>query len=97
MALAVMLGVVLASAWQALAANRALANPYPFMLAALAGVWAVNFFAVLPIVSPAFIHIVPYAVSLTSKLLFGVAAAEIVRDDAIFAARRQIYANEKAY
>ena len=57
------------------------------MLAALAGVWAVNFFVVLPIVSPAFVHIVPYAVSLTSKLLFGVAAAEVVRDDAIFAAR----------
>jgi hypothetical protein len=76
-------------------------NPYPFMLAALAGVWAVNFFVVLPLVSPAFVHIVPYAVSLTSKLLFGVAAAEIVRDDAIFAARRQISsrisANEKTY
>jgi hypothetical protein len=71
------------------------------MLAALAGVWAVNFFVVLPLVSPAFVHIVPYAVSLTSKLLFGVAAAEIVRDDAIFAARRQISsrisANEKTY
>ena len=86
MALAVMLGVVLALGWQALSANRP-ANPYPFMLAALAGVWAVNFFVVLPIVSPAFIHIVPYAVSLTSKLLFGVAAAEIIRDEAMFAAR----------
>ena len=86
MALAVMLGVVLTLGWQALFANRP-GNPYPFMLAALAGVWAVNFFVVLPIVSPAFVHIVPYAVSLTSKLLFGVAAAEIVRDEAMFAAR----------
>ena len=100
-ALAVMLGVVLAFTWQALAANRGVANPYPFMLAALAGVWAVNFFVVLPIVSPAFVHIVPYAVSLTSKLLFGLAAAEIVRDEAQFVARPQISSrissNEKAY
>jgi hypothetical protein len=86
MALAVMLGVVLTFGWQALAVKRGLTNPYPFMLAALAGVWAVNFFVVLPIVSAAFVHIVPYTVSLTSKLLFGVAAAEIVRRDAIFAA-----------
>jgi hypothetical protein len=90
MALAVMLGVVLTFGWQALAARRGLANPYPFMLAALAGVWAVNFFVVLPIASPAFVHIVPYAVSLTSKLLFGVAAAGIVRNEALFAVRRQI-------
>lgn len=90
MALAVTLGVMLTFGWRALAANRGLANPYPFMLAALAGVWALNFFVVLPVVSPVFVHIVPYAVSLTSKLLFGVAAAEIVRDEALFAARRQI-------
>ncbi len=86
MALAAMLGVVLALGWQALSANRP-GNPYPFMLAALAGVWAVNFFVVLPLVSPAFTHIVPYAVSLTSKLLFGAAAAETVRHEAKFAAR----------
>ncbi|MFY9692652.1 MAG: hypothetical protein WA776_06770 [Xanthobacteraceae bacterium] len=87
MALAVMLGVVLSLGWQALSANRrSLANPYPFMLAALAGVWAVNFFVVLPLISPDFVHLVPYAVSLTSKLLFGVATAEVVRNDATFAA-----------
>ena len=96
MALAVMLGVVLSLGWQALSANRrSLANPYPFMLAALAGVWAVNFFVVLPLISPAFVHLVPYAVSLTSKLLFGVAAAEIVRNDATFAARQRACCTRK--
>lgn len=85
--LAVMLGIILTFAWQTLSARRAgLANAYPFMLAALAGVWATNFFVVLPIVSPIFIHIVPYAISLTSKLLFGAAAAEVVRNRALFAA-----------
>ncbi len=76
MMLAVALGITLACAWRALRAhNMALGGPYPFMLAALAGVWAANFFVILPIVSPAFVHMVPYAVSLTSKLLFGLAAA----------------------
>jgi hypothetical protein len=80
MALAVMLGVALAFAWRAFSANRGgSANPYPLILATLAGVWAVNFILVLPIVSPAFIHMVPYAVSLASKLLFGLAAAEVLR------------------
>jgi hypothetical protein len=55
-------------------------------LAALAGVWATNFFVVLPIVGAAFIHLVPYAISLSSKLLFGAAAAEVVRNQALFAA-----------
>ena len=88
MLLAVMLGVVLTLAWRALAARRrGAANPYPFMLAALAAVWAMNFFVVLPFVSPAFIHAVPLAVSLASKLLFGAAAAEAVRNHAIFATR----------
>jgi hypothetical protein len=80
MTLAVTLGVVLAFTWRVLSANRALSvKPYPFTLALLVGVWAVNFFVVLPIVSPAFIHMVPYTVSLASKLLFGLAAAEVIR------------------
>jgi hypothetical protein len=80
MLLAVTLGIALTAAWTALR-NRQCSpvNPYSFMLTALAGVWAMNFFVILPLVSPGFVHIVPYAVSLTSKVLFGVAAAEAVR------------------
>jgi hypothetical protein len=80
MTLAVALGVVLSFVWSALQTRRrGLNNPYPFMLAALGGVWVVNFFVVLPVVSPAFVHMVPYAVSLASKLLFGMAAATAMR------------------
>ena len=76
MTLAVALGVTLAYAWRMVRTHKmAVSGPYPFMLAALASVWATNFFIILPVVSPAFIHMVPYAVSLTSKLLFGLAAA----------------------
>jgi hypothetical protein len=80
MALAVTLGIALSFGWRALSSHRAdIASPFPFTLAALVGVWAVNFFVVLPGLSPAFVHLVPYSVSLVSKVLFGFAAAEAFR------------------
>jgi hypothetical protein len=80
MALAVTLGIALSFGWRTLSSHRLDAvGPFPFMLAALVGIWAVNFFAVLPIISPAFIHLAPYPVSLMSKVLFGLAAAEALR------------------
>jgi len=47
------------------------------ILLALALVWAINFLVILPVINPDFVHIVPMAVSFTSKLLFGLAAALI--------------------
>jgi hypothetical protein len=76
MVLAVTLGIVLAFLWTTLSRRwpKEL-NPYAVMPVALAGVWAINFLIVLPLVDPNFVQIVPYPVSLISKLLFGVAAA----------------------
>jgi hypothetical protein len=96
MTLAVMLGMILALAWQTLSVRRGLTNPYPFMLAALAAVWVINFFVVLPVVSPAFIYAAPLAVSLISKLLFGAAAAEVIRCHAIFGAQALEFAKSDA-
>jgi hypothetical protein len=80
MTLAVALGIALSFGWRALSSHRfETPSPFPFMLAALVSVWAVNFFVVLPIISPAFIHLAPYPVSLMSKVLFGLAAAEALR------------------
>ena len=45
------------------------------MLGALAAVWVINYFIILPVVSPAFVRLLPFAVTLASKLAFGVAAA----------------------
>jgi hypothetical protein len=45
------------------------------MTGSLAAVWAINFFIVLPVISPGFVHLLPYAITLASKLAFGVAAA----------------------
>jgi len=79
MMLAVTLGIVLSFSWKALS-RRWLEqlNPYAVMSIALAGVWAINFLIVLPLVDPNFVQIVPYPVSLISKLLFGVAAAVVL-------------------
>ena len=79
---AVVLGIVLTFAWRAIRTRRPdLTNPLPFALAALAVVWAINFFVVLPIVRPEFVHLVPYGVSLTSSLLFGAAVAAVLYDN----------------
>ena len=80
MGLAVTLGIALAFLWRTLSSHRPeTTSPFPFMVAALAGIWAINFFVVLPILSPAFTHLVPYPASLMSKVLFGLAAAEVFR------------------
>jgi hypothetical protein len=44
-------------------------------LLALTAIWAFNFFALLPTVNADFAGLMPYAVTLGSKLLFGVAMA----------------------
>jgi hypothetical protein len=83
MGLAVLLGVAVACLWQVMARRQGVSGGYTSVLAVLAAVWAMNFFVLLPAISPAFVHMVPYAVSLTSKLLFGLAAAETLRRFAI--------------
>ena len=88
MVLAVTLGIALSFGWQALSSHRLnIASPFRFVLAALVGIWAVNFFVLLPGISPAFIHLLPYSVSLVSKVLFGLAAAEAFRRQEVSALR----------
>jgi hypothetical protein len=80
MVLAVGLGVALVFAWHALAEQRQrLVNEYAFMVAALAMVWAFNFFILLPLIDPVFVALMPYPASLLSKLLFGLAGAVMLR------------------
>jgi hypothetical protein len=83
MTIAVALGIALAVALRAFSARlpqRVAA--YGFVLAMLTGVWAINFFIVLPSVGPAVVFLVPYPVSLFSKLMFGIAAAAVLRHHA---------------
>lgn len=83
MVLAVLLGIALACLWQALARRSVgIGSLTGVMLAALVAVWAMNFFVILPAISPPFIALIPYPVSLISKLLFGLAAAVTLRRSA---------------
>jgi hypothetical protein len=82
MMLAVMLGVVLTGLWQSLQTQR-VGSLYVVSLTLLAAVWAINFFVILPGISPGFVNLLPLSVSLASKLLFGLAAAETLRRCAI--------------
>jgi hypothetical protein len=76
MGLAMALGIALSAGWQILGGRRAHNGAiFCFMVGSLATVWAINFFVVLPAVSPSFVHLLPYAVTLASKLAFGFAAA----------------------
>ena len=80
---AVGIGLALVFVWGRLTAHRPVwGNEYVFMVAALAIVWAFNFFVVLPLINPSFVDLVPYPVSLISKLLFGLAGALVLRSAA---------------
>jgi hypothetical protein len=76
MGLAVALGIVLSATVRSLATLLARDQAiWVIMTGSLAAVWAINFFVVLPVVGPGFVHLLPYAITLASKLAFGVTAA----------------------
>ena len=47
-------------------------------IAALIAVWAVNFLIILPILNPGLLKLMPLAVTLTSKILFGAGMAAVL-------------------
>lgn len=63
-------------------ANRSLSD-FGLVASVLAAVWAVNFFAALPHLNPSFVRLLPYSVTLVSKLLFAVSAALVLRADGL--------------
>jgi hypothetical protein len=52
---------------------------YSLVMLTLATVWAVNFLFILPYLNPPFAGLLPYSVTLVSKLLFGFSAATVLR------------------
>lgn len=80
MALAIGLGVAVAIGFHVLA-DRFLRgiSVYTGVIVVLVVVWAFNFLILLPIINQSFVDLVPYPVSFASKLLFGLAAAEVLR------------------
>ena len=79
MALAILLGAAIVFALRAAAPRLAGTLREPFIvIAILVAVWAINFLVVLPAINPGFIELVPLGVGLTSKALFGAAAALVL-------------------
>jgi hypothetical protein len=80
MGLAVLLGIAIAGVLRSLWPERSRGSSLEFaaVVAVLAGVWAMNFFVLLPAINPGFATLVPYWTSLLSKVLFGAAAAFVL-------------------
>lgn len=79
MVLAVALGVIITLLVGALLPRVSATARSVVVVAALVVVWAVNFLVVLPLVHPQFVDLLPYGVSLASKVLFGLSAAAVLR------------------
>lgn len=83
---AIALGIALTFAWRSHLLRKLFGgDQYRFLPAALAAVWVFNFFVLLPLIDPyyadlhsSFTEILPYPVTLFSKLLFGLAAAAVL-------------------
>jgi hypothetical protein len=56
-------------------------SEFALVMSALAAVWAVSFLVALPRANPQFVHLLPYGVTLLSKLPFGLSAAAVFRAD----------------
>lgn len=66
-------GVFAVAVWLPFARKLRFAPAMLVSVAALSGVWAINFFVILPLLNPAFVVLMPYAATLFSKVLFGIA------------------------
>ena len=79
MTLALALGYAFAYLiWQPLVRARGPLATLAVSALALATVWTLNFFVVLPALNPAFITLMPYSVTFASKMLFAVAMGVVL-------------------
>jgi hypothetical protein len=79
MGIAVLLGMAIAVALRAGVPRLAGTIVEPLaVIGLLVAIWAMNFLVVLPAVNPGFVELVPLGVALTSKVLFGAAAALVL-------------------
>jgi hypothetical protein len=84
MLLAVGLGLAVAAAFSAPLLSRVDGwSKSTLVVLTLGLVWAFNFLVVLPVIDPGFTTLLPIAVTLASKLLFGVGAAVAFRAEPI--------------
>ena len=79
LALALVMGFTYALLiWQPFARRAGMAVTLLSAALALAAVWALNFFVVLPALNPTFVVLMPYAVTFASKMMFALALAGVL-------------------
>lgn len=79
LALSIAVAYAFVGAFARLLAGRHGAGRYlALAVAALAGVWAVNFLVLLPLLNPRFVTLMPFAATLFSKALFGAAMGAVL-------------------
>ena len=66
-------GIFTVAVWLPYARKLRFATAVLLAALVLSGVWAINFFVILPVLNPAFVVLLPYAATLFSKVLFGIA------------------------
>jgi len=83
LALSLALGIAFVAALWGLTRGRPGRNRiWASAVLALAGVWAFNFFLLLPALNSGFATLLPYTATLLSKTLFGVAMAAVLQKSA---------------
>jgi hypothetical protein len=79
MLLSVVLGLAFAATiWRLVSPRLGAAALLATAAVSLALVWAINFLIVLPVLNPAFVTLLPYGITLASKVLFGVAMGSVL-------------------
>lgn len=71
-------GVFTVSVWLPFARRLRFTPALLVAVAALSGVWAINFFVILPLLNPVFVTLMPYEITLVSKMLFGLAMGGVL-------------------
>jgi phosphate/sulfate permease len=69
--------------WRPFLRKRGVVGTLLGSVAVLTLVWGVNFFAVLPFLNPAFVVLMPYGVTLASKIMFGIVMGLVLQVEAV--------------
>ena len=77
--LSVALGLVIGAGLTSMGKRRGFAGTLTMLVGALIVVWVLNFLVGLPMLNPQFLNLMPWYVSLASKVAFAIAMALVLR------------------
>lgn len=75
-------GIFIAFVWRPCTQYLSTARQMLIAAVILSGVWAYNFFIALPVINPPFVSLMPYSITLVSKILFGVGMGWVLAKNA---------------